>query len=101
MATAFFTAGRRCWARALGVAVLMALAGSDASAAISFVKNIGTNSSTSNGTSIAVTVPAGGVAAGNSIILTFAMDPTGGTVSATDPAGNAYAANVDGLGLGE
>ena len=66
---------------------LVALLHSDATAAIAFVKNIGTaNSGTTTTTSVAV--PAAGVAAGNSIILTFASADAGTTYSATDSAGN-------------
>ena len=62
-----------------------ALSSSHALAQISWVKVIGTNPLKSSGTSIAVTVPAGGVAAGNSIIVSLAMDPASGTVSCTCP----------------
>jgi hypothetical protein len=64
-------------------------------AVISFVKNIGTNTIKSSGTSISVTVPAAGVAAGNSIIVTFAMDPAAGAVTCTDTAGNSYTTDAD------
>ena len=56
-----------------------------ARAQISFVKNIGTNASSVSqlgSTSISVNVSAGGVAAGNSIIVTFAMTDFGGPVQA-------------------
>jgi hypothetical protein len=66
-----------------------------ASAAIGFVQNIGSNQSKTAGASITITVPAGGVAAGNSILITFAMDDTDGAVSATDSNGNVYAVDAD------
>ena len=78
---------------------LVALLHSDATAAIAFVKNIGTaNSGTTTTTSVAV--PAAGVAAGNSIILTFASADAGTTYSATDSAGNTYAVNIQGAKAG-
>ena len=52
------------------------------------------NSITSN-TSLSVTVPAGGVAAGNTIIVSFAMDPNAGTVSVADTKSNSYSKDVD------
>src|SRR5262245_45035543 len=70
-----------------------------AHAAIGFVKNIGTNAEPAIQmpyTSITVTVPAGGVAAGDSIIVTFAMMgfiTTSAVLNATDSAGNSY--NLD------
>jgi hypothetical protein len=66
-----------------------------ASAAIGFVKAIGTAKSKTSGASLTLTVPAGGVAAGNSIIITFAMDDADGAVSAADSRGNAYAVDAD------
>src|SRR6266581_4085420 len=78
---------------------LVALLHSDATATIAFVKNIGTaNSGTTTTTSVAV--PAAGVAAGNSIILTFASADAGTTYSATDSAGNTYAVNIQGAKAG-
>ena len=63
--------------------------------AISYVKNIGTANSKSSGTSLSITVPAGGVSAGNSIIVAFAMDDGSGTVSCSDTAGNTYTVDID------
>ncbi|MDX2169044.1 MAG: hypothetical protein SF182_18395, partial [Deltaproteobacteria bacterium] len=75
--------------------MLGCLSATAASATIAHVKTIAINSTkASAGTSIAVTVPAAGVAAGNSIILTFAMDEEVGTVSATDSKGNIYTADA-------
>ncbi len=72
-----------------------ALLASPAVAQIAFVKNVTPNQSKTTGTSIAVTVPASGVAAGNSIIVWLAMDPASGTVSCTDSASNSYAVDRD------
>jgi len=47
------------------LALLLPLAASEARAGIAFVKNIGTNASVTTGTTIAVTVPAAGVATVN------------------------------------
>jgi hypothetical protein len=66
-----------------------------ASEAIAFVKNIGTNQIKGTGTSISVTVPAAGVKAGNSIIVTFAMDSYTGSVSVSDSKGNTYTLDAD------
>jgi len=75
------------------------LVASEARAGIAFVKNIGTaNSGTATTTSI--TVPAAGVAAGNSIILTFASADAGTTYSAMDSAGNMYAVDIQGAKAG-
>ncbi|MBM2825963.1 MAG: hypothetical protein HW403_27 [Dehalococcoidia bacterium] len=63
--------------------------------AVGFVKTIGTNTNKTTTTSIAVTVPAAGVAAGNSVIVTFAMDDQTGTVSCADTQLNPYAVDVD------
>ncbi len=68
------------------VLVLGLFGGSQAFAQIAWVKAFTPNSSKTTGTSIAVTVPAAGVAAGNSLIVSFAMDPASGTVSCTDSA---------------
>src|SRR3989449_2151597 len=72
------------------LALLLPLAASEARAVIAFVKNIGTNASATTGTTIAVTVPAAGVATGDSVILTLAMADASGGVSATDAKGDTY-----------
>ncbi len=78
-------------------AVVQVAAPGRALAAIAFVKNIGTASSITTDTSVSITVPAAGVAGGNTVVVTFAMDPTSGTVSVSDSKGNAYgAAKADG-----
>src|SRR2546425_5204639 len=79
----------------LALALLFSLAASEARAVIAFVKNIGTNSSATTGTTITATVPAAGVAAGDSIILTLAMADASGGVSATDAKGNTYSVAAD------
>src|SRR5438132_986143 len=79
----------------LAVALLFGLAASEARAVIAFVKNIGTNSSATTDTTIAVTVPAAGVATGDSVILTLAMADASGGVTATDSKGNTYSLAAD------
>src|SRR5882724_8940425 len=79
----------------LALALLCSLAASEAGAVIAFVKNIGTNSSATTGTTIAVTAPAAGVATGDSIILTLAMADASGGVSAIDAKGNTYSVAAD------
>ena len=60
------------------------------------VTNIGQNNSTTSSNNISVTVPSGGVAVGNTIIVSFAMNPaTAGAVSVTDTKGNSYTFNAD------
>ena len=66
-----------------------------AEAAIAFVKNVGFDANTTTGTSISITVPAGGVAFGHTVLVSFAMDPAAGAVSCTDSKGNSYRAVVD------
>src|SRR5438552_1199014 len=88
------------WARrvvaTLALGLLFTITASEARAGIAFVKNIGTSSSETAGTTIAVTVPAAGVAAGDSIILTLAMGDASGTVSANDSSGvNTYSVAAD------
>src|SRR5437870_8038889 len=79
----------------LALALLLSLAASEARAVIAFVKNIGTSSSATTGTTIAVTVPAAGVATGDSVILTLAMADASGGVTATDSKGNTYSLAAD------
>ncbi|MGH7768757.1 MAG: hypothetical protein ACREQP_15030, partial [Candidatus Binatia bacterium] len=67
----------------------------EALAAISFVKNIGGASSTTTGTTLSVTVPTSGVAAGTSIMISLAMNPSTGTVSCTDTRSNSYVIDRD------
>ncbi len=57
--------------------------------------SIGSTNATASGTTLAVTVPASGVALGNAVILTFAMDPVSGTVSVADTKGNTYTKDAD------
>jgi hypothetical protein len=59
-----------------------------------YVKNVG--SASCGTTSLAVTVPAAGVAAGNTLILRLALrGTTAGTIAATDTKGNAYSVDQD------
>ncbi len=87
--------------RVILVLALIALAVAPASATVTHVKSIGTATSKSSGTTISVTVPAGGVAAGNSIILMLAMDQASGMVTATDSAGNVYTADASASNSGD
>src|SRR5262245_45205860 len=80
----------------LTILALTVLSSSHALAAVSFVKTIGTpQSSTSTGTTLTITVPAAGVAAGNSVIVSLAFDPASGSVSCTDSQKNTYAVDKD------
>ncbi len=66
--------------------------GSDPLAAsISYVKNVGTSNSKVANTSLSVTVPAAGVAKGNLLVISFAIDGVAGAISASDSRGNSYA----------
>jgi hypothetical protein len=58
--------------------------------------DIGTGSSTTPGTTLAVSL-SGGVAVGDTVIVSFAMDPVSGTVSATDTQGNTYTDDSDNM----
>ncbi|MGH7875608.1 MAG: beta strand repeat-containing protein [Candidatus Binatia bacterium] len=82
---------RRLPAFLLSIAVLLLSTASLSMAAVSFVKTIGTTSSTTTGTSLAITVPASGVAVGNRAIVTIALNPSSGTVACSDTGGNSYA----------
>src|SRR5438128_10492594 len=81
---------------------LVALLHSDAAATIAFVKNIGTATGNNTGTTIAITLQTGvSVAAGNSLILSFASADLGTTgFSATDSAGNTYTVDKAGVTSG-
>ncbi len=81
---------RRLPAVFLSLAVLLLSTASLSIAAVSFVKTIGTTSSTTTGTSLSITVPASGVAAGNRAIVTIALNPSTGTVACSDTGGNSY-----------
>jgi len=79
----------------LTVALFLAFPLRPAYSAITKVQDIGTASSKTSGTTLSVAVPAAGVAAGNSIIVTFAMDVASGNVSCSDTANNTYSVDVD------
>jgi uncharacterized repeat protein (TIGR01451 family) len=64
-------------------------------AAIALVQNIGTNGSGTSGTTISVTVPAAGVAAGDTVVVSVALDPAVGPVTCADTGGNAYSVDAD------
>src|SRR5438094_1298117 len=85
----------------LALALLFGLAACEARAGIAFVKNVGTATGNNPGTSITITLASGvSVAAGNSVILSFVGADVAGTYSATDSAGNAYGADVQGARSG-
>ena len=79
---------------ALAVALLASLSAAPAFAAAAFVQTVGTNFNETSGTTLIVT---SGVTTtvGNTIIVTFAMDPASGTVSCVDSKGNTYAQDAD------
>src|SRR5436309_1731640 len=78
----------------LGAAVQIANT-PQALAAIAFVKNVGINESSTTGTSLSVTVPAGGVVFGHTLLVSFAIDPAAGAVSCADSKGNSYSKVMD------
>src|SRR2546426_1809021 len=89
--------GARVLTRTLLALVLFAgPASSEARAAIAFVQNVGTNGNTIPGTSLAVPIHgSNGVAVGDSVIVTFVMDPSAGAVSCADSGGNSYSLDAD------
>lgn len=75
--------------------LVSSLALAEAEAAISYVKNIGTYNSTGSSTSTTITAGAS-VVAGNSIIVTMAMDnDSAGAVSCSDNKDNTYTVDAD------
>src|SRR5438094_130693 len=85
----------------LALALLFGLAACEARAGIAFVKNVGTATGNNIGTNITITLASGvSVAAGNSVILSFVGADVAGAYSATDSAGNAYGADVQGARSG-
>ncbi len=60
------------------------------SATIGYVKNVGNNNSKTAGTSLAVTVPGGGVARGNLLAVYFAMDGDTTAPTCADTKGSVY-----------
>jgi prepilin-type N-terminal cleavage/methylation domain-containing protein len=57
---------------------------------ITFVRDIGTNSSQNSDTTLSVTVPAAGAAAGDLLVVYFAMDDVDGAVFVNDTQANSY-----------
>ena len=64
----------RLGAALLALALFESFAPANATAAITFVKNVGTASSTTAGTTTTITLAAGAVTAGNSILVSITMD---------------------------
>ena len=89
--------GARLLTRTLLALVLLAgPAGSEARAAIAFVQNVGVDGNTVPGTSVAVTLHGNtNVAVGDTVIVTFVMDPSAGAVSCADSGGNSYSLDAD------
>jgi cysteine-rich repeat protein len=83
--------GRPVVALALG----LALHAAKADGAIALVKSVGTAGNRTTSTSTSVAVPAAGVAAGGTLLVTLALDPASGAVSCADAAGNVYAKDLD------
>src|SRR5438552_3456823 len=90
------TAARLLTRTLLALVLLAGPAGSEARAAIAFVHNVGTNGNTVPGTSLSITLQgATNVAVGDTVIVTFAMDPSAGSVSCADSRGNSYGLDAD------
>src|SRR3989442_1369088 len=89
--------GQRLMTRALLAFVLLAgPARSEAQAAIAFVQNVGVGGNTVAGTSVSVTLQGSvSVAVGDTLIVTFVMDPAVGAVSCADSRGNSYSVDAD------
>src|SRR3989441_5535079 len=89
--------GQRLMTRALLAFVLLAgPARSEAQAAIAFVQNVGVGGNTVAGTSVSVTLQGSvSVAVGDTLIVTFVMDPAAGAVSCADSRGNSYSVDAD------
>src|SRR5438093_11029476 len=84
----------------LALAFLFSLSAAEAHADIALVQDIGTATVNTTGTTTAISVPAAGVAAGDSIILTFTCGDVVGDFSATDSAGNTYTVDIQGAKAG-
>ena len=90
---------RPAFAHSLGIIAILGFVAGVTSPAVAAVAplgtgSFGTNGSTTAGTTLAVTVT-GAVPVGNTVIVSFAMDPTTGTVSCTDLQGNTYVQDVN------
>ena len=78
-----------------GILVALALAAPQAAHAIAFVQNLGTAAiGNPSGTTLPFTLTTA-VPAGDTVIVSFAVDPKTGAVSCADSKGNAYVADVD------
>src|SRR5581483_10630738 len=80
--------------RIIGALSLLLAALGSANAQIAFVQTIGTRAATATGTTLSVTVPAAGVAAGDTVILSFTMPDAGPGIGAADSRGNVYAVDT-------
>lgn len=61
-----------------------------------FLKALGTNSASTAGTTLTVTVPAGGVAAGNTVVVTYSGDYHASAPTITDSRSNTYTRDKSG-----
>jgi hypothetical protein len=82
-------------AKLTGMAAILLLASREAMDAGTFIKVIGarTRNNVSN-SSITVSVPSSGVAAGNSIVVTVQVGTLGGALSCSDPSNGTYNTDV-------
>ena len=77
--------------------VIMMVSAGPAAAAIQKVQDLGTNNTKTSGTTLTVTLSSA-VTSGNSVIVSFAADDGGGTVTCSDnatPTANTYNVDVD------
>ena len=81
---------RAPWTAVLAAGLLLAAPWARTESAIGFVKLVGTRGTRGNGSTLSVTVPAAGVAVGNTVIVSFAIEPETGAVTCTDTRGNTY-----------
>ena len=79
-----FRTGRRLALSTLGVVLLLGMNATDAGAAIGLIQNLGNaGDDTASSTSLSVTL-ASDAAVGNTVIVSFAMDPAASTVTCSE-----------------
>src|SRR5262245_16972760 len=87
--------------RVVAILIALALAG-PAAAAITFVQELGTQSAKSSGTVLTLTLGTT-VPVGDTVIVSFAMNPNGGSVTCADSSANSWTVDADvqlGSGIG-
>src|SRR5438093_13306943 len=89
----FGKATKFCLAAWLPALFFLLASSAEVNAAIATPTSIGTAATETAGTTM--TISSVTAAAGNTIIVVFAMDPTSGTVGASDSAGNTYTLDKD------